>query len=205
MSSPTDATTRIALLTLLCWLLSACAAAPSVDAPSEYLDQETAATVSVVGRPMTFAHERPERAAHMRDYVTLAAAAINRGGKTDYVLITYFWTTFDAHGQEGESHRQSPSSPAPDPLVIAADDRRIAVRMREANAHDAGIGIPVDAPPAHPATPYVYKTDLPTLRFMAAARHLTVLPDAQDPALVFEIWDDRRAALQNLVQLLNGE
>jgi hypothetical protein len=51
----------------------------------------------------------------------------------------------------------------------------------------------------------VYHTDLPTLRFISAARHLAVSTDANNPALIFELWDDRRAALANLVRVLSGE
>ena len=83
----------VARAVFLAVALTACAALPGTPGPEEYLDPTTAATISVVGKPMVFGHERPERAAHMRDYVTLAAAAVNRGGKTDYVLVAYDWTT----------------------------------------------------------------------------------------------------------------
>ena len=77
---------RAARAVILAVALSACTTLPGTADPEEYLDPETAATISIVGKPLVFAHERPERAAHMRDYVTLAAAAVNRSGKTDYVL-----------------------------------------------------------------------------------------------------------------------
>jgi hypothetical protein len=54
------------------------------------------------------------------------------------------------------------------------------------------------------AIPNVYRTDLATLRFIAAARHLAVLRSADDPDSGYEIWEDRRAALGQLVGLLNG-
>jgi hypothetical protein len=191
---------RTTAFAILIWALTACVA----DSPREYLDQNTAATVSVVGRPLVFARERPERAAHMRDYVTLAAGAVNRGGKIDYVLISYFWTTFDAHGLERDPRNSSPASPA-NPLVIVADDRRVAFTPQGDTAQDVGIGFAVDAPPTRSATPVVYHTDLPTLRFISAAHHLAVSTDANNPALMFELWDDRRAALGNLVRALSGE
>src|SRR5262249_42195978 len=68
-------------------IVAGCTALPSPDIPKEYLDQSTAATVTVVGRPLVFARERPNFAVHMRDYITLAAAAVNRTGKIDYILI----------------------------------------------------------------------------------------------------------------------
>ena len=183
---------------ILAVALTACTALPGTPGPQEYLDPTTAATISVVGKPMVFAHERPERAAHMRDYVTLAAAAVNRGGKTEYVLIAYDWTTFDEHGRSGET----PTSTAG--LVVVADDRRIALTLEGHSAHDVGIGTPVHPPPVRSTEPDVYRTDLETLRFIAAVRHLAVLRRADDPSSAYEIWDDQRAALGAFVALLDG-
>jgi hypothetical protein len=178
--------------------LTACTALPGTPGPEEYLDPTTAATISVAGKPLVFARERPERAAHMRDYVTLAAAAVNRGGKTDYILVAYDWTTFDEHGRSGET----PASVGG--LVVVADDRRIALTLAGHSAHDVGIGTPVHPPPVGSMEPDVYRTDLETLRFIAAARHLAVLKRGDDPSSAYAIWDDQRAALGAFVTLLDG-
>jgi hypothetical protein len=183
---------------ILAVALSACTTLPGTASPEEYLDPETAATISIVGKPLLFAHERPERAAHMRDYVTLAAAAVNRSGKTDYVLVAYDWTTFDEHGRSGEA----PGTPTA--LVIAADDRRITLNLAGHSAHDVGIGTPVHPPPVGSATPDIYRTDLATMRFIAAARHLAVLKQSDAAATAYTIWDDQRAALGVFVDLLSG-
>jgi hypothetical protein len=183
---------------ILAITLNACETLPGTAGPEEYLDPTTAATISIVGKPLVFAHERPERAAHMRDYVTLAAAAVNRSGKTDYVLVAYDWTTFDEHGRSGET----PS--ATTTLVVAADDRRITLSLAGHSAHDVGIGTPVHPPPGGPATPDVYRTDLATMRFIAAARHLSVLKQSDAATTAYPIWDDQRAALGVFVDLLSG-
>jgi hypothetical protein len=183
---------------ILAVAVSACTTLPGTASPEEYLDPTTAATISIVGKPLVFAHERPERAAHMRDYVTLAAAAVNRSGKTDYVLVAYDWTTFDEHGRSGET------SSATTALVVAADDRRITLSLAGHSAHDVGIGTPVHPPPAGPATPDIYRTDLATMRFIAAARHLAVLKQSDAAATTYQIWDDQRAALGVFVDLLSG-
>ncbi len=177
--------------------LDACTALPSADAPQEYLDETTAATVNVVGQPIVFARERPERAAHVRDYMTLAAARVNRAGKIDYVVIAYFWSTLDERGKASTAQ-------AANTLLIAADDRRIRLALQGHSAREAGIGVPVHAPPASSATPNVYHTDLATLRFISEARHLAVLARDDDVSPRYEIWDDHRAALRSLVQLLDG-
>jgi hypothetical protein len=187
----------VARAVILAVALSACTTLPGTASPEEYLDPTTAATISIVGKPLVFAHERPERAAHMRDYVTLAAAAVNRGGKTDYVLVAYDWTTFDEHGRSGEA-------PGTTALVVAADDRRITLNLAGHSAHDVGIGTPVHPPPVGSATPDIYRTDLATMRFIAAARHLTVLKQSDAASTAYSIWDDQRAALGVFVDLLSG-
>jgi hypothetical protein len=187
----------VARAVILAVALSACTTLPGTASPEEYLDPTTAATISIVGKPLVFAHERPERAAHMRDYVTLAAAAVNRGGKTDYVLVAYDWTTFDEHGRSGEA-------PGTTALVVAADDRRITLNLAGHSAHDVGIGTPVHPPPVGSATPDIYRTDLATMRFIAAARHLAVLKQSDAASTAYSIWDDQRAALGVFVDLLSG-
>ena len=189
---------RIAVPVAVLLALGTCAALAGDKQPQEYLDEETAATITVVGEPLVFACPRPELAANVRDYVTLAAAAVDRSGKVSYVLIAYFWSTVDP--------RLRPDAlPSPEPLVLQADDRRIELKLRGHSAHEAGIGMPVHAPPGAAVTPNVYGTDLATLRFAADARHLTLLADSGGTALSYELWEDRRTALRSFVHHMNGD
>ena len=170
-------------------LLSGCAyAALAGDKePQEYLDEDTAATITVVGEPLVFAYARRDLAVNARDYVTLAAAAVNRAGKVSYVIIGYNWSTVDPR------LRPDPL-PAAEPMVLQADDRRIPLTLRGHSAHEAGIGAPVHAPPGTRCLRNVYGSDLATLRFLAEARHLKLLSESEVTVLEFELWDDRRAA-----------
>jgi len=188
------------LLTCTLTVLSACTAIPSADAPQSYLDQSTAATVTIVGGPLVFARERPNFAVHMRDYITLAAAAVNRGGKIDHIIIAYFWTTFDPHGQERDP--AAGVNRAPEDLVVIADDRQIHLVRQERSAHEAGIEEHVHAPPVGDAEPTIYRADLATLRFIAAARHLAMQARTGNVELEYAIWDDRRAALAQWIEEL---
>ena len=136
-------------------------AAPGADLqPREYLDPETAATVTVVGEPIIFANARTEVAANARDYVTLAAAAVDRNGKVSYVLVAYFWSTVDPRV------RGYPM-PNPEPLVVQADDRRIELTLRGHSPYESGISVPVHPPPGPTVTPNVYSIDLGALRSIA--------------------------------------
>lgn len=196
---------RIAVCLILSTALSGCVTTSETEAPQEYLDNQTAATVLIAARPLVFARDRPELAVHMRDYVTLAAAAVDRMGKTDYVLIAYFWTTLDAHGREGDARLPGGADPRARELIIVADDRRIKLKSGSVSAHDMGIGEAVHAPPSRAAVQVLYRVDLATLRFLSAAKHLALLQDANDPTSGFQLWSDRRAALNGLVRSLTGQ
>ncbi len=76
-------------------LIAGCSSAPAIPQPHDYLDEQTGATVTSVEAPLVFARERSERAANLRDYVSVVAASVNRGGKVEYVLIAYVWSTLD--------------------------------------------------------------------------------------------------------------
>jgi hypothetical protein len=179
-------------------LLLACLALTGSKQPEEYLDEETAATVTVVGEPLVFANPRRDLAANARDYVTVAAAAVDRAGKVNYVLITYIWSTVDPA-------LRPDALPSADALIVQADDRRIEFHLDGHSAHEAGIGLPVHAPPGSAAAPNVYHTDLATLRFLAEARRLKVLSPSDAALAAYELWDDRRAALRAFVRRMSGE
>lgn len=174
-----------------------CSLAGAAKDPIEYLDEQTAATVTVVREPIVFARDRRDVAARQRDYVTLAAASVNRAGKITYVLVTYFWSTVDTRiGGELE---------LPDTIVLAADDRRIEFRRSGAKSTAAGIALPIHAPPNHKIDPVVFSTDLATLRYLGAARHLELRAGSDDMAPVYDLWDDQRDELASFVAFLSGD
>ena len=165
--------------------------------PIEYLDEDTGATVTAVGEPLVFEYGRRDLAANGHDFATLAAASVNRGGKVEYVLIVYFWSTVDPR-------LRTDALPAAEPLTLQADDRRIALKLRGHSAHEAGIGLAVHAPPVGDAKPNVYGTDLATVRFISAARQLGLLADSDGTTLSYGLWTDRRPALQAFVRHMSG-
>jgi len=165
--------------------------------PEEYLDEQTGATVDIVDAPLVFARERTERAANLRDYVTLAAASVNRAGKLEYVLVAYVWSTLDP--------RYAPASGLAGSLLLIADDRRIRLDNNGLSPTDLGIARPVHAPAGQDVKPLVFPTDLATLRFIAAARHLAVQAQLGDDTVDYELWDDKRRALDRYVRYMDGE
>ncbi len=165
--------------------------------PVEYLDEQSGATVTAMDKPLLFARDRSERAANLRDYVTLIAATVNRGGKRDCLLIAYIWSTLDA--------RYEPARPVADSLVLVADDRRIRLDASGGTPADFGIVRAVGAPAGRTVKPLVFPTDLATLRFIAAARSLEIGAQVGEELVSYTLWDDQRKALDRFVRFLNGE
>lgn len=165
--------------------------------PTEYLDEQTGATVDIVDAPIVFARDRSERAANLRDYVTLSAASVNRGGKLEYVLVAYVWSTLDP--------RFAPAPAAADSILLIADDRRIRLDANGKTPRELGIARPVHAPPGQDVKPLVFPTDLPTLRYIAAARSLAVQTQLDEETVTYELWDDKRRALDAYVRFMDGE
>lgn len=163
--------------------------------PLEYLDEVTGATVTVVGRPLVFA-DRSGVVGNARDYVTLAAAAVDQSGNISYVVMAYFWSL----------RVSRPVAPAAgEPLVLQADDLRIQLVLRDAPARELGIGVPVHKPPFGAATPYIYAIDVPTMRLIAESHHLTLRIESQGTSLNYELFEDRRVALKELVRRVDGK
>ena len=182
---------------LTCGWLVSCATVPEASAPSEYLDEQTGATVTAVDKPVVFARDRSERAANLRDYVTIAPAAVNRGGNREVVLVAYIWSTLDARFEPAKADTNS--------LVLVADDRRIRLNANGKTPADLGIARAVYAPPGQAVKPLVFPTDIATLRFIAATRSLQVQTSIDDVVVSYEIWDDQRAAVDRFARFLSGE
>ena len=180
------------MLALLAIAAAACSAIGAAEPPRQYTDEKTAATITVVAKPWVFARSRRDLAANARDYVTLAAAAVDRAGRIEYVLVAYVWSTLDER-LDPERRRDTST------LLIAADDRRIELTAPLASPEDVGIADPVLPPPGPLRIPQVYRIDLATLRFLAAARKVSVLLGTDPVAPVYDLWSDGRSALGSLV------
>ena len=185
--------TRIGVAASLAVALFACAAAPDRSGPVQYLDRDTAVTFTVVVSPLIFTAARPELAARVRDYATVAAASMERNGRIRYVLLIYLWSTVDPRNEPGAA------GPAPD-LVLAADDRRFALHPIVDRSQALP---PIDRPPVRHFTAAIYPTDLPTLTFLTGARYLSLLRGEGSRETRFALWRDERRPLADFVRSSN--
>jgi hypothetical protein len=186
------------VLLLLLASLPACTT-PGTPAPWTSLDKRTGATVTVAGEPLVFARERTELAAHARDYVTLVTALLDTSGHFQYVLVCYQWSTVDARLDD-----QRPDDRAT--LIISADDRRFVLTPAERSSHDIGLDLTLEPPPGPHRRSRLYLTDLPTLRFLVAARavRLQVSTGTGELTVPYQIWRDGRGALGALLSKEGG-
>jgi hypothetical protein len=189
---------------LLMLAVSAVAAA-GANTPLEYVDDQTGVTVTVVARPLVFARDRTASngapaqswSTSQRDYVTLAAASVDRTGKITYLLIGYFWSV-------GVSQPWENARLAREPLVLQLQDRRIELAPQGGSARDAGISAPVHPPPVGPATASLYAVDLSTINLIAESTHPILYCGGGSAPLKYELFEDRLTALREFVRQLSG-
>jgi hypothetical protein len=176
---------RQLLAILLALSLTACSFAP--EKPAEYLDPDTAASVTTVTAPIVFARAHQDVAANARQYVTVAAVSVDRSGHYDYVLLVYLWSTVDPRLGVDRHPGQN--------VILLADDRAIRLVRDSRSLHEVGISTPLHAPEHMRGLPRIYRTDRETLKFLAQARRVRLLLEGDSDPRPFDIWEDGRSAL----------
>lgn len=187
---------RLALIVAL-MALPACSSRPPAAAPHEFLDEQTGTTLSVAAKPLVFARERIDVAAHARDYATLVAVEVDNSGKYREYLLLYRWSTVDPR-----------MSAAPDlragELKILADSRVIDLMPLEQMPLSLSRPRELHLPPQGGVIAHAYPVDTATLHFIASSRTLTVLMPQEPLDAPFQMWEDGRQALEQFAQRASG-
>lgn len=152
----------------------------------EIYDEQTGNTLSVVSRPLVFARERTDVAAHARDYVTLVAIETDRSGEYHDYLLLYRWSTVDRR-------MSAPPQPEAGHLRILTDGRTIDLTPLE--EIPVSVSPQLHAPKRANAVIRAYSTDAATLRYLAMSRDLTVRLTQEALDAPFKIWADGRTEL----------
>ena len=172
----------IALATgaLLAAILMAGCASEQPTGPREYLDERTAATITVAGESMVIACDRPELGVNARDYVTLTAVDVNTSGRHATHLVGYAWSTLDKRAvQESDSHYE-----------IIADDRTLPLQPMPDGFRSIGVNeppIPVPSRNALPLTAPITRDQLQFLRDTPDVRVVRTRGGVQER---FDLWRD---------------
>jgi hypothetical protein len=180
---------RIILLALVA--LAGCVGSP----PSrtlEILDERSGNTLLVVDRPLVFARERSDVAAHARDYATLVAVEIDVAGKYSDYLLLYRWSTVDRR-----------MSPPPEPqqgaLRLVADGRDIDLPPLPDLPVSLARRRELHLPPHGDVIAHAYPADAAMLGYIAASRSLALRMPEERLDTPFALREDGRAALRDFL------
>ncbi len=187
---------RLALVAATLTLLPACVDHPPA-ATHEILDQETGNTLFVAAKPLVFARERSDVAAHARDYVMLVAVAVNNAGKYSEYLLLHRWSTVDRR-------MLPPTDPDAGELRILADGRTIELLPLAQLPASLASRTEIPAPNHGDVITHAYTVDLATLRYVAASRVLAVRLPREALDTPFGLWRDGRPDLNQFVVAQGG-
>lgn len=177
---------------MLITIAGGCTALPA-PAPSQFLDERTGITLSVVDAPLVLARERRDIAANARDYLTLVAAERDMMGKRQLILLVHRWSTIDTRvgaSDDDESMR----------LTLLADGRDIHLTP-------VADKLPVEftqnerllRPAVDNVVTLAYQTDIATLRYVVSSRQLSASFEAPRATLPYTMWRDGRESLRLLL------
>ncbi len=165
----------------------ACASPPS-DGSRQYLDEKSAATVTVTRNALVFARDRPEFAVHARDYLTVVPIDVNRMGSHAIYFYCYAWSTIDKRSSitGGGGSAQ---------FEIIADGRRIPLVPMNATARELGLAEPPLRAPSGSARLLIARTDRETLAIVANAGEISAAELNDGLSEPYVLWSGNPGAL----------
>jgi hypothetical protein len=163
---------------LLAVVLTAGCASGQPAGPREYLDERTAATITVAGESMVFACERPELGVNARDYVTLTAVDVNTSGRHATHLVGYSWSTLDKRAiKDGDSRYE-----------VVADDRTLPLQAMPDGFRSIGINEPPIPVPSRSALPLAAPITRDQLQFLRDTPGAYVVRTRDGVMERFDLW-----------------
>jgi hypothetical protein len=161
-------------------LATGCATTPST-APREYLDEETAATITVVAQPWVF--NRQDAPAQL-DSFKLYAVDVNRmGDHKQYLVVMQYWPA-----------SRQPGASAPT-LSLHGPDREFALDPSAESPRQLGIAQSFDKSAPTWVKSWFYPVDKATLQAIAQIRELSAVLAAGDARTRYVAWRDGSEAL----------
>lgn len=174
---------------------AACGTVAAATASRQYLDDETAATVTVASDGFVFAREASDLAANTRDYVSLTPVEVNRGGRRTHVLAAYLWSTID---------RSRTGGSVPSEFTLVLDDRRVALRSAASAPTELGVGKAPAPPPARGARLVFYAVDASVFdALITATTRLLRVPDESEDEEPFALWRDASSAAKEFLETVD--
>ncbi|MDP9090772.1 MAG: hypothetical protein M3O26_18805 [Pseudomonadota bacterium] len=180
------------LFALIPLLLGACSSTPP--APGhEIFDEQTGNTLTVVSKPIVFARERTDVAAHARDYATLVAVEVDHSGTFKNYLLLHRWSTVD-------TRMSPPPGPEAGEMRLLGEGRELKLQPLDSLPISVTSGRELYLPRHGAAVTRAFAVDGDILRFIAASRTLILQMPKESLDAPFQIWDDGRGALLEFLQ-----
>jgi hypothetical protein len=157
-------------------LLTAGCATTDSSAPREYLDEETAATITTVAKPWVF---NRQDAPPQLDFFKLYAIDVNRmGDHKQYLVVMQYWPDPALRGA---------SAPT---LLLRGPDQEFALQPIAVNPRQLGIAQSIDKSAPAWAQSSFYPIDKAKLQAIAQIRELSAVLITGDMRAPYAPWRD---------------
>jgi hypothetical protein len=180
---------RIAGCACVLMLLSACATQPNIQ-PKEYLDEQTAATITTVAEPWVF---NREGAPAQLDFVHLYALDVNRMGSHQlYLVVLKHWAAPDLVGER-----------APVLEIQLPNATLLKLEALADSARDLGIGQPLDTTAPKGAKSWCYPINAAQLTSISRSGDARIALIGGETRASYVVWSDAHAAFAELAATAN--
>lgn len=168
-------------------MLSACTATPDVG-PRQYLDEQTAATITAVPEPWIF---HREGTTPQLDFIHLYAVDVNRMGEhRQYLVVVKHWPAPDFG-----------SEPIP-ALEVSAAGQQVRLEAVEASARELGVGQSLDKSAPKGAQSWFYPVDQSILGAVSRGPDVKLGLAHSEGHASYIVWRDGHAAFHELSETL---
>jgi hypothetical protein len=185
---------RSALLLAFVALLTGCSTAKPLT-PREFLDEQTAATITVVAEPMILVGETssPERRDLERagDYLEIYGIDVNRmGSHRQYFAVLSWFPLSQGAGT------------APTALTLQLGQETLELLPANEEPRTLGISAPLAPSFSKTSVWWYFPTDAATLKKVASSPELRATVATPERHLAYVVFDDGRAELAELTTVL---
>jgi hypothetical protein len=168
--------------------LAGCASAPSVT-PREYLDEQTAATITVVADPWIFTRKN---APPQLDFFNLYAIDVNRmGDHKKYFAVVHYWPGPELGGGD---------VPA---LVLNSGSQELKLSATREDGRQLGIAQALDKSAPSSAKTWFYPVDKERLQAIAQSRQLSAMLTTPKVDAAYVVWRDGSSELSEFATALD--
>jgi len=148
--------------------------------PRQYLDEQTAATITVVADPWVF---NRQGTTPQLDFINLYAIDVNRmGDHRQYLVVVQYWP----------APEWSSAQPT---LEIYAGEQRVSLKPSEASPRELGVEESFDTSAPRSAERWFYPVDREQLARIARTNHTSIALVKDDLHAAYAVWRDGSAEL----------